>query len=136
MTLSEIMKSQGLTDEQIQTIIGEMKQSKIFTASEENLDIRFEKLKTEHEALTAKDAESQKLIANLQKATKDNEAVQGKIAEYESTIQPLQEELVQAKIQSGIKIALLGAGAKQDDLDYLIYKMEHDSDWKPYHQAE
>lgn len=75
-------------------------------------------------------------VANLQKATKDNEAVQGKIAEYESTIQTLQEELVQAKIQSGIKIALLGAGAKQDDLDYLIYKMEHDSDWKPYHQAE
>lgn len=41
MTLQEILKSQGLTDEQIQTIVGEMKQNKIFTASEENLDIRY-----------------------------------------------------------------------------------------------
>ena len=38
MTLQEILKSQGLSEEQIQKIVGEMKQNKIFTASEENLD--------------------------------------------------------------------------------------------------
>lgn len=131
MTLQEILKAKGLTDEQIQETIGEMKQNKIFTASEENLDIRFGKLKTEHDALTAKDAESQKLIASLQEATKGQEAVQGKIAEYEATIKKQQDELAQAKTESALKIGLLSAGAKASDIDYLIFKMSHDADWKP-----
>lgn len=41
MTLQEILKSQGLTDEQVTKVVGEMKQNKIFTADEENLDIRY-----------------------------------------------------------------------------------------------
>ena len=51
-------------------------------ASEENLDVRYGKLKTDHDAMIAKDAESQKLIAELQKATKGQEDVQTKITEY------------------------------------------------------
>ena len=70
MTLEELLKAQNLTDEQVTAIIGGMKENKIFTASEENLDIRYGKLKTNHDALVAKDAESQKLIEELQKATK------------------------------------------------------------------
>ena len=120
-----------MSDEDIKSVIGEMKQNKIFTASEENLDVRYGKLKTEHEALTTKDAESQKLIAELQKATKGQEDVQTKISEYEKTIQKQQEELAQAKTESALKIGLLSAGAKADDIDYLIFKMEHDGDWKP-----
>lgn len=131
MTLQEILKSQGLTDEQIKTVEGEMKQNKIFTATEENLDIRFGKLKSEHDALTAKNAESQKLIAELQSATKGQEEVQAKIAEYESTIEKQKAELDEAKTESALKIGLLSAGAKATDIDYLIFKMSHDSDWKP-----
>lgn len=33
MTLQEILRAQGLTDEQIEKVVGEMKQNKIFTAS-------------------------------------------------------------------------------------------------------
>lgn len=131
MTLQEILKAKGLNDEDIKGIIGEMKQNKIFTASEENLDVRYGKLKTDHDALTAKDLESQKLIAELQKATKGQEAVQGKIAQYEATIKEQQEELQKSKTESALKIGLLSAGAKSTDIDYLIFKMEHDSDWKP-----
>lgn len=130
MTLQEILKAQGLTDEQITKVIGEMKQNKIFTASEENLDVRYEKLKTDHDALVTKDTESQKLIAELQKATKGQEAVQGKITEYEANIQKLNEELTKTKIESATKIALLGAGAKATDIDYLIFKLSSDADWK------
>lgn len=131
MTLVEILKAQGLNDEQIKKIQEDMKTNKIFTASEENLDVRYGKLKTDHEALTAKDAESQKLIADLQKATKGQEAVQTKITEYEATIAKQQEELQKTKLESAVKIALLGAGAKESDLDYLMYKMQNDKDWKP-----
>lgn len=131
MTLVEILKAQGLNDEQIKKVQEDMKTNKIFTASEENLDVRYGKLKTDHEALTAKDAESKKLIADLQKATKGQEAVQTKITEYEATIAKQQEELQKTKLESAVKIALLGAGAKESDLDYLMYKMQNDKDWKP-----
>ena len=82
MTFQELLKSiKDLTEDQQKSILDAMKQNKIFTASEENLDVRYGKLKTDHDALVQKDAESQKLIADLQKATKGQEAVQGKIAE-------------------------------------------------------
>lgn len=131
MTLQEILKAKGLTDEDIKSVIGEMKQNKIFTASEENLDVRYGKLKTDHDNLTAEHKKSTDLIAELQKATKGQEAVQGKITEYEATIKKLQEEAVQAKTESALKIGLLSAGAKATDIDYLIFKMSHDADWKP-----
>ena len=51
MTLEEILKAKGLDDEAVKSTIGEMKQNKIFTASEENLDTRYGKLKTDHEAV-------------------------------------------------------------------------------------
>lgn len=131
MTLQDILKSKGLSDEDIKSVISEMKQNKIFTASEENLDVRYGKLKTDHENLTAEHQKSTDLIAELQKATKGQEAVQGKITEYEATIKQLQEEAVQARTESALKIGLLSAGAKADDIDYLIFKMSHDTDWKP-----
>ena len=85
MTLQEVLKAQNLTDEQVKGILDAMKQNKIYTASEENLDVRYGKLKTDHDAMVAKDAESQKLIADLQKATKGQEAVQNKITDYSET---------------------------------------------------
>ena len=131
MTLKEILKAKGVADDVIESIMGDMKTHKIFTASEENLDIRFGKLKADHDALTQKDAESQKLISELQSATKGQEEVQKQIAEYQAQIAKQDEELKQAKIESAQKIALLSAGAKSSDIDYLLYKMNHDPDWKP-----
>ena len=122
MTLQEILKSQGLTEEQVTKIVGEMKQNKIFTASEENLDVRYGKLKTDHDALTQKASESEKLIAELQKASKDNEGIQTKIAEYEATIKKKDEELQKTKTDNAIKVALLEAKAK--DVDYLTFKLK------------
>ena len=113
MTLEELLKAQNLTDEQVTAIIGGMKENKIFTASEENLDIRYGKLKTNHDALVAKDAESQKLIEELQKATKGQDAVQAKITEYEATITRQQEELQQA--EKAVKIL----GGKIQDVVYF-----------------
>ena len=130
MTLQEILKAQGLNDEQVEKVVGEMKQNKIFTASEENLDVRYGKLKTDHDALVSKDTESQKLIAELQKATKGQEAVQSKIAEYEAKVAEQKAELEKVKVESAVKIALLGAGAKSSDIDYLIFKLSSDAEFK------
>ena len=131
MKLQELLKTLGLEDDVITKILDGMKTNKIYTASEENLDVRYGKLKAEHDALTEEHGKSTKLIEELQKATKDNEDVQKKITEYEQQIQTLQEEAIRAKAESAVKIGLLSAGAKADDIDYLIFKMQNGSDWKP-----
>ena len=122
MTLQEILKAKGMSDQDIESTIGEMKQNKIFTASEENLDIRYKKLKDDHDNLTAQHGESTKLIEQFKAGAKDNEALQGKITSYEATIAKLSEQLKQTQIESAIKVALLGA--KATDVDYLTFKLK------------
>lgn len=131
MKLDELLKTLGLDDDMIKKILDGMKQNKIYTASEENLDVRYGKLKAEHDNLTAEHEKSTGLIAELQKATKDNEGIQNQITEYQAQIQTLQEEATRTKVESALKIGLLSAGARPTDIDYLLFKMEHDGDWKP-----
>lgn len=132
MNMKELLATiEGLSADQQTAILEAMKKNKIYTASEENLDVRYGKLKTDHDNLTAEHKKSTDLIAELQKATKGQEAVQGKITEYQSTIEQLKQEAVQARTESALKIGLLSAGAKADDIDYLLFKMNHDTDWKP-----
>ena len=122
MTLQEILKSQGLTDEQIEKVTGEMKQNKIFISGEENLDIRYGKLKTDHDSLQKQYAEASTLIEELKKGSKGNEDLQKKITAYEQQVTALQDELKQTKVESAIKVALLSAKAK--DVDYLTFKLK------------
>lgn len=122
MTLQEILKAQGLTDEQIEKIISGMKQNKIYTAGEENLDTRYSKLKADHEGVNKQLTEANALIEQLKKGTTDNEALQGKITTYESTVADLQKQLEQERLDSAVKIALLSAGCK--DVDYITFKLK------------
>ena len=109
MTLQEILKAKGLDDKAVEETIGEMKQNKIFTAGEENLDIRYGKLKTDFDALTKQHGESTALIAQMKKDNAGNEALQSKITEYETKIQQMETELQQTKIDTALKVALLDA---------------------------
>lgn len=122
MTLQEILKAIGLSEEQINKIMGDMKANKIFTASEENLDTRYGKLKTDHDSVTNRLAEANKLIEELKKGTSGNEALQEKIGEYETTIATLQKQLKQEKLDSAVKIALLESNCK--DVDYITFKLK------------
>lgn len=122
MTLQEILKSQGLTDEQIATVAEVMKQNKIFTAGEENLDIRYSKLKADHDNLIAQHGESTKLIEQFKAGAKDNEALQGKITAYESQIGELQTRLKQTQLDAAVQVALIGA--KATDVEYMAFKLK------------
>jgi hypothetical protein len=126
MTLQEILKAKGMADEDIESVIGEMKQNKIFTTSHENMDVRYPKLKTDHDTLTAQHGESTKLIEQLKAGTKDNEALQGKITGYETTIAQLQAQLKQSQLDGAIKVALLGA--KATDVDYMTFRLKEKGD--------
>ncbi len=128
MTLQEILKAKGLDDKAVESVIGEMKQNKIFTASEENLDIRYGKLKGDFDTLTAQHGESTKLIEELKKSNAGNEGLQGKITEYETKVQNLEKELQQTKIESALKVALLEANVT--DVDYLTFKIKEKGEVK------
>lgn len=121
MTLEEILKAQGFTDEQIQAVLGAMKENNIFTAGEENLDIRYKKLQDDHNAIIKERDEGKTLIEQLQKSSKGNEDMQKQITDYQTKIQQLEEEKAQDKINFALKIAL--QNAKVTDTDYMAYKI-------------
>lgn len=122
MTIAEILKAKGIGDDVIQAIQDEMKTNKIFTASEENLDIRYGKLKTDHDGKVAELTEAQNLIAELKKSNKGNEGLQQKVGDYEARITQLQTELEETKLESAIKVELLASKAL--DVDYLTFKLK------------
>lgn len=128
MTLQEILKAKGLDDKAVESVIGEMKQNKIFTASEENLDIRYGKLKGDFDNLTTQHGESTKLIEELKKSNAGNEGLQNKITEYETKVQNLEKELQQTKVDSALKVALLEANVT--DVDYLTFKIKEKGEVK------
>ena len=122
MTITEILKAKGLDDNTINGILEDMKANKVFTASEENLDIRYGKLKTEHEGVNKQLGEANALIDELKKSNKGNEALQQKITDYEGQVATLQTELEQTKLDAAIKVELLSSKAL--DVDYLTFKLK------------
>lgn len=126
MTLVELLKARGLDDEAIKGFLEDMKTNKIFTASEENLDVRYGKLKTDHDGKVAELTEAQNLIAELKKSNKGNEDLQGKITAYESQVAQLQAENEQLKIDNAIQVGLLSSKAL--DVDYLTFKLKEKGD--------
>ena len=128
MTLQEILKAKGLSDEDVESVIGEMKQNKIFTASEENLDIRYGKLKTDHDSLVAQHGESTKLIEQLKAGTKDSEVLQGKITSYEAQVAELTRALTEQKLEAAMDRKLMSCGAKPEDIDYLKFQWKKKGD--------
>lgn len=123
MTISEILKAKGLSDDVIKGVLEDMKANKVFTASEENLDIRYGKLKTDHEGVTKQLGEANTLIEELKKSNKGNEGLQQKVTAYEAQVQQLQQELEESKIDAAIKVGLLSERAL--DVDYLTFKLKN-----------
>ena len=121
MTLAEILKANGIDEAVIKKALEDMKANKIFTASEENLDVRYGKLKTDHEGKLAELTEAQNLIAELKKSNKGNEGLQQQVSEYEGKVAQLQAELEKTKLESAIKVELLSSKAL--DVDYLAFKL-------------
>lgn len=122
MTIAEILKAKGVSDDIIKEVQDDMKANKIFTASEENLDIRYGKLKADHDGKLAELSEANNLIAELKKSNKGNEDLQQKISDYEGQMAQLQAELEQTKLDAAIKVELLSSKAL--DVDYLTFKLK------------
>lgn len=121
MNINEILKAKGLDETVITEILNDMKANKIYLASEENMDIRYPKLKTQHEGTTKQLEEALATIETLKKSTKGQEEAQKAIAEHEAREQALLAELEKTKLEAAIKVELLSSKAK--DVDYLTFKL-------------
>lgn len=121
MKLEEILKAKGLSDEDVQAVIGEMKQNKIFTTSEENLDIRYGKLKGDHDTLTKQHGETTAMIEQLKKGAAGSEELQGTISEQKATIEDLQKQIQQIKTDNALTVALMKANVAEPE--FLAFKI-------------
>lgn len=121
MTLQEILRAKGMSDEDIQTVIGEMKTNGIFTTTHENMDVRYPKLKKDFDTLTAQHNE---LVAGAP----NTEALQGQIVQHEATIATLTAQLNEQKIEAAMDRSLNASGAKPEDFDYLKFQWRKKGD--------
>ena len=84
---------------------------------------------TEQLGLKTKESEeANKLIAELKKSNQGNEELQKCISTHEARIAELEAENNQLKLDNAIKVELLNAKAKGDDLDYLMFKIKQNND--------
>lgn len=91
---------------------------------------KYATLETDHGTISEQLKTAQGLIDELKKGTTKDEGLQGKIGEYETTISTLEAENRKLKTESALKVALLDAGAKPSDMDYLLYKAGKNSEIK------
>lgn len=127
MQFNEILAAQNLTEEQINAITAAMKENKIYTSAEENIDIRYNKLKEEKQAQDGEYAKAQELIKQLQDSAKGNEEIQNKIKEYEAQIEQLKTDAAKTKLDYAIKTGLLERNVNPDSIDYLLFKINQDN---------
>lgn len=135
MTLQELLKNQGLSDEQIASVTKAMTENKIYTTALENADERYAKLKGQKEDAEKQLETANTTITDLKKSGGDAEKLKSKIGEYETEIGKLQAESAINVKTFALKEQLSKAGV--NDPDYLIYKhggvekFNYDSEGKP-----
>lgn len=119
MNLNEILKANGIEDELATKILSDMKANKIYTASEENLDIRYQKLKNEHSASAQTITDLQAQLAEVEKLKVQNVAL---VDEANKKLAEMQAENDKIKIDYALERALLDA--KVQDVDYVKFKLK------------
>ena len=125
--LTEILKANGVDDEVITKITADMKTNKVFTAGEENLDIRYGKLKNDHALAQQSIADLQSQIAQFEQLKTQNATL---VEEANKKVADLQAENERIKLDNALERALIEA--KVQDVDYMKFKLKekHPDDFK------
>ena len=119
MNLLEILKANGIDDEVAGKITADMKANKIFTAGEDNLDVRYSKLKNDYTASAQQITDLQSQIAQFEQAKSQNATL---IEEANKKLAELQEENARIKTDYALDRALMEA--KVQDVDYMKFKLK------------
>ena len=119
MNLLEILKANGIDDEVAGKITADMKANKIFTAGEDNLDVRYSKLKNDYTASTQQITDLQSQIAQFEQAKSQNATL---IEEANKKLAELEAENARIKTDYALDRALMEA--KVQDVDYMKFKLK------------
>lgn len=119
MNLTEILKANGVDDEVITKITADMKTNKVFTAGEENLDIRYGKLKNEHAQAQQSITDLQQQIAQFEQLKTQNATL---VEDANKKLADLQAENERIKLDNALERALVEA--KVQDVDYMKFKLK------------
>ncbi|EPY2290981.1 phage scaffolding protein [Clostridium sporogenes] len=123
--MEELLKKLGYTDEQIQKIIGGMKENKIYTTTEEKIEERYNKLKEQKVALDEQIKTANATIEDLKKNNTDNQTLQSKIGEYESKVSGYEKQIQDMQFNYAIDGALKGANVKNIKAVKALLNMEN-----------
>ena len=110
MSLEEILKSQGYTEEQIATLVSAMKENGVHVSKLEDPEATNKQLQEDNEKLRA-----------------DNESLQknkGAASGASEEVQKMKELVAKTRRETAVMIALTKAGAS--DVEYLMYRAERD----------
>lgn len=121
MGIKELLKKLGYSDEDITKIENGMKENKIYTTSEENMDIRYGKLKEQKEQIENDLKEANKTLDKVKKDNKDIESLQTEIESYKTKMSELETTRSKEQKEFAIKSKLKDVGCT--DVDYMLYKL-------------
>ena len=119
MNLMEILKANGVEDDVITKITADMKTNKVYTAGEENLDIRYGKLKNEHTQAQQSITDLQQKVAEFEQLKSQNANL---IEEANKKLAELQSENDRIKLDNALERALIEANVA--DVDYMKFKLK------------
>lgn len=123
--LKEILNA---TDEQAKSFTDAMKAKKIYTASEENMDIRYGKLKEQHATQGQQLKDALAKVASYESGMTGHEALQQDLTVAQNKIATLEAQLKKAQVEAQGHMALLAAGAKSDAIDFLMFRLQADGE--------
>lgn len=119
MNITDIFKENGIGDDIAGKILEAMKANGIFLSAEENIDVRYGKLKTQHDTVSAQLKEANGTIEALKQSNAGNEELQKKVTEYEQTMLSMQTQLEQVKRDAALQVKLHEANAT--DVNYMTF---------------
>ena len=116
--IQEILKNNGLNEDQITNILNSMKESKVYTTKHENIDERYNKLKTQKTELEAQIKERDTQLADLSKSNKDNEGLLNQIKDLQAlnkqTTTDYENKINQMQFDYALEGALTNAKSKNN----------------------
>jgi glutamine synthetase adenylyltransferase len=128
MTFKEYLISKGLTEEQAETITGGMAENKFFLASEEKLDERYAKMKSQKEQLETQLTTNQTELETLKETAKGNEELTKQLTELQTAFDNSKAESESAMKEQqkdfAIKLALKDSSTLDSDIVMSLINKE------------
>ena len=116
--IQEILKNNGLNEDQITNILNSMKEAKVYTTKHENIDERYNKLKTQKNELESQIKERDTQLADLSKSNKDNEGLLNQIKDLQAlnkqTATDYENKINQMQFDYALEGALTNAKSKNN----------------------